>query len=162
MLKVLRKHRWFATVAQIALLLGPSSEVFAAVTATPVYVQTPNFGQAISNGATAVGLYTGGANGSKCVGAWASNTQAATAYNLSLVIVSTNTATYETISIPGNAGLSTTQAAINLMSSANWPGLPRDSDGNPFFYLKSAAVINIISAAAASAFLQAGIVCGDF
>ena len=45
------------------------------------------------------------------------------------------------ILVPINAGSVDTTPAANLMSLANMPGLPLDSDGNPFFYCASGDVI---------------------
>jgi len=160
-----RLRKFYKLGVSLSALLAGMQIAEAAVTATPVFVQTPNLGVALSNGATAVTLYTGGTNGSKCSAGWVTNAQSATPYTLTLSIVrSSTTYAQETVNVPANSGNSTTQEAINLFSAANWVGLPIDSDGNPFFYLKgNGDVLSFVGGSAgASTFLAVSVVCADF
>ena len=166
MLAWFRRQKWLVAVVNAIGLLFGAQQVLAAVTATPVFVQTPNLGLAASNGTTAIPLYTGGVNGSKCIAAWATSTNLTAAWSVLMTVARTAAYTLivESTNIPALAGNSTTQPAINLMSPANWPGLARDSDGNPFIYLKGTTdTLNFyLSSAVGSATIGVGVVCGDF
>ena len=51
------------------------------------------------------------------------------------------------------------------MSSANWPGLPRDSDGNPYIYLPSASYtieMTFATALTSSDWINGVAIGGDF
>lgn len=138
-----------------------------AVTNTPVYVQTPNIGaQTFIQGTDTAGtfktIYTGGTNGSKCVGLMAAS-------NDTVAHVLTVRITHSSTAIP-MVGPTITGAAnyasggLNLMQSQNWPGLPIDSDGNPFFYLASGDVLAATFATALTSTDQINFmaVCADF
>lgn len=128
----------------LGLTVGP---VLAAVTATPVFVQTPRAYKLQLTNASGTGLTTltaGGTNGTKVTGLWATSTD--TASNTIIVsILRTGPVNYvqATITLPANSGNTAGTAAVNLMSPTNWPGLPTDSDGNPYFILESTDTLQI-------------------
>ena len=53
---------------------------------------------------------------------------------------------------------------VDMMSVANWPGLPRDAMGNPFIFLAAADTLQVTFATALTASAQINIyaVCTDF
>jgi len=133
----------FLSLILLAALLAFGSQSDAAVTATPVFVQTPKFAHVQitnANNVTAQTLYTCGANGSKIIGMWATQTDTS-AHDVIISILNTSTYNLVNILVPINAGSVDTTPASNLMSLAAMPGLPLDSDGNPFFYCASGDVI---------------------
>lgn len=141
----------WALVLSLAIIL-PSLPGLAAVTATPVFVQTPKIGKVqFLQGTDTAGTYktvmTGGSNGSKIVGMYVT-TNDASATHLMTIEVSSSTSAHCSPSTSCFGGVSFTLAvssgfanaapAVNAMSPSIWPGLPRDSDGNPFLYLPDA------------------------
>lgn len=117
----------------------------AAGTATPIFVQTPKLGlvqflQGTDVAGTYKVAYTGGANGSKIVGLIATTNDASAAHLVTCQFARAAVSFGGTaVNIPISAGFASTAPAINLMAPANWPGLPLDSDGNPFIYMASAS-----------------------
>lgn len=119
----------------------------AAVTSTPVLVQTPKNGsctfvQGTDSAGTYKTCYTGGTNGTKIVGIYATSND--TTPHVVTVQLSTSTTAHcsPQSNCLGGPGVSITGAAnfnavvpINFLSTGNWPGLPFDSDGNPYLYL---------------------------
>lgn len=89
---------------------------------------------------TWVTVYTGGVDGSKITGLYGTTTDGTTAH-LVTCVVNKNGARGggAAITIAINSGFATGVPAINLLTATNWPGLPRDSDGNPYLFLSSAA-----------------------
>lgn len=117
---------------------------YAAVTANSIITaQTPNRGvvqflQGTDVALTYKTVYTAGANGSKCFGMWATNLDGSASHLLTVQIV--NTAIKyggAAVTLASNSGFATAVPAVNVMSSTNWPGLPADGNGNPFFYMAS-------------------------
>jgi hypothetical protein len=114
-----------------------------AVTANSIVTpQTPNRGIVRFVGttdalATLKSLYVAGANGSKVLGACAVNA-GATAHLVTLMVVNATTA-YQAnaISVAASAGNNGTVTPVSLMAAAVWPGLPVDSNGNPYLFLNS-------------------------
>src|SRR5437773_5627100 len=89
---------------------------------------------------TWVTVYTGGANGSKVVALYLTTTDA-TAHVVTCVL-NKNGARGGGVALTTSTtkpGFASAIPAINLLSAANWPGLPVDSDGNPYVYLASAS-----------------------
>jgi hypothetical protein len=163
--------KFLAFVLSVLIAAGQASSSFAAVTATPVFVQTPNRGivqflQGTDSPGTYKTLYTGGANGSKCTGMYITSNDA-TAHLVTIQLVNTAVKYGGTSISTGTTtpGFATGAGAIAAMSSANWPGLPLDSDGNPYFYLASAS--DTIQATFATALTTSDVVnivaiCADF
>src|SRR5205823_13867707 len=91
---------------------------------------------------TWVTVYTGGSvgPGSKITGLYITSTDA-TAHVVTCS-VNKNGARGGGVAITTSTtkpGFASAVPAINLLSSTNWPGLPVDSDGNPYLYLSSAS-----------------------
>lgn len=131
------------------LLLLLASGAFA-LTATPVFVQTPKtiivtFVQGTDVAGTYKTVYTGDTSGSKVVGLYCTSNDTALSH-LVTVQMSTSTAAHcspqsncmggAAVTVPINAGFATGVPAVNMLAPANWPGLPVDSDGNPFLFLQ--------------------------
>ena len=137
--------------ARILAVLALTGLLFvAAVTPnSAVNPQTPNIGviQFTASPGTYKTLYVGGSNGSKITGIFVTNTDSVS--HLITIQVSSSASAHcsptsgcfggAAVTIPITAGYATGVPAVNMMSSANWPGLPRDSDGNPYIYLPSAS-----------------------
>ena len=113
-----------------------------AVTASGSFPQNPKNGnvQILPADASALKtIYTGGANGSKIV---------------SLIVTSSDTSARDvtwgittaaifyplgTVTIPITAGQINSAPAVTLLDLSKTPGLPIDSDGNPYIFLTSAS-----------------------
>lgn len=145
MMNLLRRARILAlALAVAAFAVGPA---LAAVTATPVFVQTPRaYKVQLSNatGTTLTTLTAGGASGTKVTGLWATSTD--TASNTIIVSIQrTGPVNFvqATITLPANSGNTAGTPAVNLMAAGVWPGLPVDSDGNPYFILESTDTLQV-------------------
>lgn len=143
----------------------------AAVTANSVVTaQTPNRGivqflQGTDSAGTYKTLYTGGANGSKCVAVWENNNDGSATHLITLEVVNSSVK-YGGIAITtaSNDGYANATPAKNLFSPANWPGLPVDSDGNPFIFLANGDTLQATFATAitSSDKINLNAVCSDF
>ena len=127
--------------------------------------QTPNMGKAqlTANPGTYVTIYTGGTNGTKVSGLFVTNTDSAT--HLVTVQIKSGATSYGgcSVTIPITAGFANAIPAINMMSAANWPGLPIDAQGNPYFFLLSGDLLVFTYATAFSAgVLNAVAIVTDF
>lgn len=123
-----------------------SNMSFAALTQNAaVMLQTPQDENAqftnASSAGTYVTVYTGGANGSKVVSLLATNSDAVS--HLVTCQIATAGTNYggTAITVPGTSGFANSVPPVNIMASANWYGLPLDSDGNPFIFLTSTQFI---------------------
>lgn len=110
-----------------------------AVTATPVFPQTPKSSKVQILNADASNLktaYTGGSNGSKITGLIAASTDTS-ARDVQIGI--TNGGTFfilYTVSVPIGAGTVAGTPPVDLL---NVTGLPIDNDGQKYLYLQSAS-----------------------
>lgn len=145
-------------------LAGPS---VAAVTPTPVFPQAlKNTKTCYVQGTDAAGtyktIYTGTTNGSKILAIWGGTNDDAT--HLATIRMSTSTADHCATNGTCGSGVAATLAVssgyvagtpvVNFVNQTSWPGLPVDSDGNPFMYLSDAT--QTIEATFATAFSTAG------
>ncbi len=118
-----------------------SAEAAVTPTPTPVFAQVPRHTEVQvlnATGTTAVTLFTPGANGSKVNGlVCTSNDSSAETIDLEIV---QNALTYilSGFSIAIGAGVTVGTAPLNAMSATLMPGLPVDSDGNPYLLLAGA------------------------
>jgi hypothetical protein len=90
----------------------------------------------------------------------------ATVHNVSLYITNGGT-NYElnTVAVGANAGNNGTVVPVNFLSAANWPGLPIDSNGNPYFFLSGTADVlkaQYATAQATTETLTLMAIAGDF
>ena len=136
-----------------------------ATSPVPVLVQKPSRGLLqLQNGTLSGTLYTGGSNGTKITGLLITSTDTS-AQTVTVNIVNGGIS-YPlcTISIPIGAGTVAGTPAINVMSSANMPGLPVDATGTPYFFLASASDTITMTAGAITAgkYIYGISVAGDF
>lgn len=105
----------------------------------PVFPQTPKTGLASINNAAASTpqtIYTGGANGTKLVALTAGSTDTS-ARDVQVSLVRSGVSyILGTATIPAGAGNSGTVPAVDLFNAGIMPGLPRDSDGMHYVFLK--------------------------
>lgn len=108
----------------------------------PTFVKTPNRGVvqiSTGTGTSVVTLYTGGVNGSKIVGINATTTST-TAFDLRLYLTNGGVNYFvSTGSLTALSGSVSTVPSVNLFALSIAPGLPIDSDGNPYLLLASSA-----------------------
>ena len=111
-----------------------------AVTATPVFVQTPKI--AITAYTTASGTVThitGGTNGSKIVSLTAAS-NSTSAHTVTVALSTGGTAvTLGAVSVPASAGTDGATSAVDILGSSLLPGLPVDGDGQRYLLLPSTA-----------------------
>jgi len=130
-------------LACCTFLTGATTPNSAILPQTPL-VKCIQFLQGTDAAATYKTVLTGGANATKVVGIFVTSFDPS-ASHLFTVQISSSTSGHcspatscfggAAVTIPVSAGSAAAAPAINMMAPANWPGLPRDSDGNPFFYL---------------------------
>lgn len=113
--------------------------------------QTPNlkavsFVQGTDVAGTYKTVYAGGTNGSKITALWLTSNDGSASHLINIQISSSSSAHCSpqsgcyagmAITLPVNAGFANGAPAVNALSATNWPGLPVDSDGNPYIYLPS-------------------------
>ena len=160
--------RIFVLALSLAFAAFPA---LATTTANSIVTpQVPNRGivqflQGTDSAGTYKTLYTGGANGSKCVGIYATSNDAS-ASHLVTVQIKVSTVYYGgmAVTVPVNSGFANAAPAVNMMAPANWPGLPIDSDGNPFFYLAASdlLVATFATNLTSTDVLNLVAVCADF
>lgn len=119
--------------------------------------------------------YTGGTNGSKIVGIYVASTDGSVAHLVNIQVSSstsshcspTNTSCSAGAAqtIPVSAGMIATAGVINMMAPGVWPGLPRDSDGNPYIYLTGSSQTleaTFATALTASTQVMVNVIAADF
>lgn len=121
-----------------------------AVTATPVFPQTPKNGKVQIANADAQNqktVYTGGANGSKIHGLILTSNDSSLAHDIQISITNGGTSfILGTVSVPINAGTVSGTPSVNGFAASALVGLPLDSDGNPEILLLSASDTLTVSA----------------
>ena len=161
-------RRPLALAAALSLF---ASTALAAVTANSVVTpQTPNRGivqflQGTDSAGTYKTLYTAGSNGSKCSALWETNNDGSATHLVTVEIVNGGV-NYGGVAVTtaSNDGYANATPAKNFMAPSNWPGLPLDSDGNPFFFLASGDTLKATFATAltASKWINLAVICADF
>lgn len=139
------------------------------VTATPIFPQTiTNEVVNISNSTSTnlVTAYTGGTNGSK-IEMWnIASTDTAARYLQIWFTISATSYLLGTIAIPLTSGDSSTGVvpSVNVLGNQYLPGLPRDSNGNPYLYIASGTTlqISVITAVTSGKTITSIIHGGDF
>lgn len=171
---MLMRRSFTAATLAIALLaslvLGMLSAQ-AAITANSIVTpQTPNRGivqflQGTDSAGTYKTLYTSGANGSKCFGMWSTNNDGSATHLLTVQIVN-SAVKYGGTSLTSvsSAGFANATPAQALMIPSVWPGLPVDSDGNPYVSLVSGDTIQATFATALTStdLINIVVTCVDF
>lgn len=151
---------WLTALALTALVISfgqlTIEKVRAAVTQNAIVsTQAPqnavlNFIQGTDSALTYKTLYTGATNSSKVKGVYASSSDT-TAHNVIMAVDVTATGThcassscYGQCYVSGLTGAANYAAnTANLMAPATCQGLPLDSQGNPFIYLKSTQTLEV-------------------
>ncbi|MBV8054878.1 MAG: hypothetical protein JO071_06520, partial [Deltaproteobacteria bacterium] len=124
-----------------------------------------NFVQGTDAAGTYKTLYTAGANGSKCNGLVIANNDGTATHVITLEVVNGGTsyplASFTSTLAPTN---NTTYSTANALSSTNWPGLPLDSDGNPYLQLVSGDTLKgtFATALTSSDQIETFASCADF
>lgn len=125
-----------------------------AVTATPVFVQTPKLYLCqLLQGTDVAGTYktivTGAANGTKVSALWENNNDGSATHLVTVQLkrgsVLFGGAAFTTVS---SEGFVNGTPAKNILSVAIWPGLAIDSDGNPYLFLESGDLLQATYATA--------------
>lgn len=119
-----------------------------AVTSTPIYPQTLMSGVAQilpADTSSLKTLYTAGTNGSKIETILVTNTDSTSAYLITLtVVISATNYIIGTVNVPLSSGNTNAAPAINILSNSNIP-LNKDSNGNPYLYLATGAILKVNS-----------------
>lgn len=133
------KYRVAALISALGFALsGPPS--WALVTANSIVTaQTPRAYKAqitnISN-TTPVNLVAGGVNGTKVISIICSNTDTS-AYNVTFSVLRSPTSyVLGTVAIPASSGNVAGSPPVSILNTTNVPGIPQDSDGNPYLFLE--------------------------
>ena len=135
-----------------------------------ITAQTPNRGvlqflQGTDPAGTYKTLYTAGVNGSKCFGLWETNSDPTSTHLVSVQVVNSGIK-YGGVSIATavNQGFATGVPPGNFTGSTNWPGLPVDSDGNPYLLLAFGDTLQATFATAltTATLINLVITCSDF
>ena len=127
----------------LSALLACAAFSSAAIAGTvPNFPATPSRGfqswvQGADAPSSAKAIYTGAANGSKCVAINLVNTDSI-AHNFFLSTSTTNVGVITVYAIPASTGWNGSIPSANLLT---YTGLPKDSDGNSFIYLKSGDIL---------------------
>lgn len=133
-----------------------------------VTVQAPNRGhvQIVNADSTAQKtVYTAGAAGSKLTGLLASSSDT----GAKIVQVSVTTAGTSfligSVNVPAASGTDGVTPSVNLFSPSLLPGLPLDSDGNPYLLLVSGDTLTVavtVAVTAAKTLTVSACAAGDF
>ena len=141
---MLRRFRFAAVLWSLL-----ATAAFAAVVATPVFVQFPNNGKAqIINGSGFYVIAADGASVTNTVLLYTCETTNGAASKIVSITASSNDTVARdvtvflinaskaypitTVTLPINAGTSAATAPVALMTPITMPGYPLDSDGNPY------------------------------
>lgn len=137
---------------------------------TAILLQTPNRGivqflQGTDAAGTYKTLYTSGANGSRCIGGYIT-TNDAVSHLLTFQVVN-SAVKYGGIAIATGTttpGFAAAVPPISVTIGTTWPGLPIDSDGNPYLQLISGDTLQVTFATALTStdVINVVITCGDF
>ena len=138
-----------------------------AVTATPVFIQTPKNTQITIVNADASGqkvVCTAGANGSKVVALQLCSDDTSSRIIQVVIKRSGTSILVGSVSVPTLAGTDGSAAAVNALNTTIMPGLPRDNDGQPYILLVSGDTLEIKSTTTVTAGKTVSATCihGDF
>lgn len=131
-----------------------------AVTATPIFLQTPkvtpqNFVQGTDAAGTYKTLYTAGANGSKVVAVMVSTDDGSASHLLTLALTRSATDyTIGTYTLPVNSGGDGSTAGVDMLRGGPntlIKGLPQDNDGQSYLLLESGDTLRLTFATALTA-----------
>ena len=101
-----------------------------------------------ASGTTPVTLTTAGSNGSRRFSLSCTSTDTA-AHSMAIAKVRSGVSyLLATVSIPANAGNVSGTPRVAVLSTANFPGIPLDPNGNPFLTMESGDTLTIAVSAA--------------
>ena len=161
-------------VALLALLLVGATTPNSIVTPQTPKIGNVQFLQGTDSAGTYKTAYTGSANGSKITGIFLTSFDPSASHLVTVQISSSSSAHCSpatscyggvAITLPVSSGSANAAPAVNAMSAANWPGLPVDSDGNPYFYLPSASYtieVTFATALTSTDWINAVVIAADF
>lgn len=139
---------------------------------TPVSAAIPSSGTEALNAdqpQTNKVLYAAGPNGSKCYGAWETNSDGTATHTITLQIESTAIGVPYggiTVNTSVNQGFANGVAPLQIIGqgSAPWLGLPLDNDGNNYVFLYGGdeLVANYATALSSGAEINLYTICWDF
>lgn len=122
-------------LAGVAWAAVTPNSIVTMQTATRGIVQ---FLQGADTAGTYKTIYTAGANGSKCNGLWSTNDDAAVTHPLTVQLTNAGVRYGGvTVMTTSSQGFASGVPALNLLAPTLWPGLPLDSDGNPYLLMVS-------------------------
>ena len=161
----MRRVLWFLVgfllSASLALAVTPNS----IVTMQEPKVGVAQFVQGTDNAGTYKTLFTAGASGSKCNGLWSTNDDG-TATHVVTIQLTRGGLRYGGVAFTTtlSQGFSPAAPALNVLNPTLWPGLPLDSDGNPYIQLQTGDSLQATYATALTAGTRISLVisCGDF
>jgi hypothetical protein len=146
-------------------------ESHAAVTPnSAVTMQTPTRGlvqflQGTDSAGTYKTIYTAGSNGARCNALWLT-TDDASATHVVTVQITSGGIRYGGVTVLTvvSSGYVNAVPSMNLLAPTLWPGLPPDSDGNPYIQLASGDTLQATYATALTASTRINLVafCGEF
>lgn len=116
------------------------------VTNTPIYPQLIVSSVLQLNNASGTTIETvlvGGTNGTKIESILVSSTDTSARDITFYITISATSYAITTVTIPITAGTINSAPCINILGNAQFPGLARDSNGNPYLYLTSADTLSV-------------------
>lgn len=115
------------------------------MTATPVLPQTPKFTPAAFTNADSANtkktIATAGSNGTKVVAVTAASSDSSARIAQLWLTRSATSYLLTSFNVPITAGSDGSSVSANLMSL--WQGLPRDNDGQSYFFLESGDTLQV-------------------
>jgi hypothetical protein len=162
-------RRILGFLALLAAFFGGPS--WAAVTPnSPVFMQTPTVGkvqflQGTDTAGTYKTLYTAGTNGARCNAMWLTTDDVSAQHLVTVQVVSGGIRFGGTvIGTFGPHGYALSHTTLNVLSPTVWPGLPLDSDGNPYLQLATGDSIQATYGTALNAGNRINLIvsCGEF
>jgi hypothetical protein len=148
------RNGFLAVVTALAFLAFGLSGWAAVTPNSIVTTQTPRAYKAqITNasGTTPVSLITPGANGTKVISIVCSNSDTS-AYNLTFSVLRSSIAyVLGTVAIAASAGNAAGTPPVSILNATNIPGIPQDSDGNPYLFLESTDTLQMANGSTISA-----------
>jgi hypothetical protein len=161
------RHRFPALVSAGALLVFVSP-CWAAVTANSIVsTQIPKAYKAQltnTSGTTAVNLVTPGSNGTKVISVVCSSTDSS-GHNVTFSIARSSTSyVLGSVAIAASAGSLAGTPSASILNATNIPGIPLDSDGNPYLFLEATDTLQMASGSAVTAgkVISCNTVAADF
>jgi hypothetical protein len=132
--------------------------------------QTPNRGwtsfvQGTDSAGTYKTIYTGGTNGSLCKALIETNNDGSATHLVTVqLVIGAAKIGGTAVTTASNDGFANGVPPKNFMLSTIWPGLPLDSDGNPFIFLASADTLQATFATSLTASDQINLYakCDDY